>query len=32
MQLLHDIEDTLRVHVETDEKRHAIEHTILEQK
>lgn len=32
MQLLHDIEDTLRVHVETDEKRHEIEHTILEQK
>lgn len=32
LQLLHDIEDTLRMHVKTDEKRHEIEHIILEQK
>lgn len=32
LQLLHDIEDTLRMHVKTDEKRHEIEHTILDQK
>ena len=32
MQLLQDIEDTLRMQVQTDEKRHEIEHRILEQK
>lgn len=32
MKLLQDIEDTLRMQVQTDEKRHEIEHTILEQK
>lgn len=32
VQLLHDIEDTLRMHVKTDEKRNEIEHIILEKK
>lgn len=32
MQLLRDIEDTLRMQVQTDEKRHEIEHKILDQK
>lgn len=32
MKLLQDIEDTLRVQVSSDKKRHEIEHTIIEQR